>query len=70
MGSVGLVEDENKELVGDVHRLSRLGVQLGDSNKGGVMVDNGFQNIAITHSLENWSDIEATTFGTSTMFHG
>ncbi|KAH0773702.1 hypothetical protein KY290_010839 [Solanum tuberosum] len=38
MGSVAHVEDEKKELVHDVHRLARLGVQLVDSTKGGVMV--------------------------------
>ncbi|KAH0680772.1 hypothetical protein KY284_021857 [Solanum tuberosum] len=38
MGSVAHVEDEKKELVCDVHRLARLGVQLVDSTKGGFMV--------------------------------
>ena len=41
MGSVADVEDEKKKLVRDVHRLARLGVQLVDSTKGGVMVHNG-----------------------------
>ncbi|XP_015161952.1 uncharacterized protein, partial [Solanum tuberosum] len=38
MGSVAHIEDEKKELVCDVHRLARLGVQLVDSTKGGFMV--------------------------------
>ncbi|KAH0720060.1 hypothetical protein KY284_005090 [Solanum tuberosum] len=41
MGSVTHVEDEKKELVREVHRLARLGVQLVDSTRGGVMVYNG-----------------------------
>ena len=41
MGSVAHVDEENKELVRDVHRLARLGVQLVDSIKDGVMVHNG-----------------------------
>ncbi|WMV45229.1 hypothetical protein MTR67_038614 [Solanum verrucosum] len=32
------IEDEKKELVRDVHRLARLGVQSVDSTKGGFMV--------------------------------
>ncbi|WMV32887.1 hypothetical protein MTR67_026272 [Solanum verrucosum] len=40
MGSVAHVDDESKELVRDVHRLARLGVQLVDSTKGGIMVHN------------------------------
>jgi len=44
MGSVAHVEDEKKELVRDVHRLARLGVQLVDSTKGGVMVHNGSES--------------------------
>ncbi|WMV18889.1 hypothetical protein MTR67_012274 [Solanum verrucosum] len=44
MGSVSDVEEDKKELVRDVHRLSRLGVQLMDSTKGGVMVHNGSES--------------------------
>ncbi|KAH0685639.1 hypothetical protein KY290_017163 [Solanum tuberosum] len=44
MGSVSNVEEDKKELVQDVHRLSRLGVQLMDSTKGGVMVHNGSES--------------------------
>ena len=32
------VEEENKELVKDVHRFARLGVRLEDSPNGGFMV--------------------------------
>ncbi|WMV33399.1 hypothetical protein MTR67_026784 [Solanum verrucosum] len=39
--SVAHIEDNNKELVRDVHILARLGVRLVDSIKGGVMVHNG-----------------------------
>ena len=41
MGSVAHIEDGKKELVRDVHRLSRLGVRLIDSTKGGFVVQNG-----------------------------
>ncbi|WMV09097.1 hypothetical protein MTR67_002482 [Solanum verrucosum] len=44
MGSVAHIEEEKKELVRDVHRLARLGVQLVDSMKGGVMVPNGSES--------------------------
>nr|ABI34333.1 Gag-pol polyprotein, putative [Solanum demissum] len=44
MGSVAHVEDEKKELVFEVHRLARLDVQLGDSTKGGVIVQNGSES--------------------------
>ncbi|WMV45594.1 hypothetical protein MTR67_038979 [Solanum verrucosum] len=37
IGSVAHIEDEKKELVWEVHRLTRLGVQLRDSSKGGFM---------------------------------
>ncbi|KAH0644675.1 hypothetical protein KY284_032559 [Solanum tuberosum] len=42
MGSVAHVEDEKKELIRDLHGLARLGVQLVDFTKGGVMVHNVF----------------------------
>ncbi|KAH0652607.1 hypothetical protein KY289_030285 [Solanum tuberosum] len=48
MGSVAHVENEKKELVRDVHRLARLGVQLVDSTKGGVMVHNGSESSFVT----------------------
>ncbi|KAH0776336.1 hypothetical protein KY290_007747 [Solanum tuberosum] len=44
MGSVAHVEDEKKELVRDVHRLARLGVQLVDSTKGGFMVHHSSES--------------------------
>ncbi|KAH0706582.1 hypothetical protein KY289_011658 [Solanum tuberosum] len=44
MGSVARVEDEKKELVRDVHRLARLGVQLVDSTKGRFMVYHNSQS--------------------------
>ncbi|WMV29771.1 hypothetical protein MTR67_023156 [Solanum verrucosum] len=44
MGSVAHVDDERKELVRDVHRLARLGVQLVDSTKGGIMFHNGSES--------------------------
>ncbi|WMV46471.1 hypothetical protein MTR67_039856 [Solanum verrucosum] len=37
-------KDEKKELARDVHRLARLGVQLVDSTKGGVMVHHSFES--------------------------
>ena len=36
MGSTTHIEEEKKELVKDVHRLARLGVQLVYSTSGGV----------------------------------
>ncbi|WMV24573.1 hypothetical protein MTR67_017958 [Solanum verrucosum] len=42
--SVDQIEDEKKKLVRDVHRLARLGVQLVDSTKGGVMVHHGSES--------------------------
>ncbi|WMV58602.1 hypothetical protein MTR67_051987, partial [Solanum verrucosum] len=44
MGSVAHIEDEKKELVRDVHRFARLGVQLVYSTKGGVMVHRGSES--------------------------
>ncbi|KAH0715889.1 hypothetical protein KY284_008794 [Solanum tuberosum] len=37
MGSTAHVEEENRELAKDVHRLARLGVRLMDSTEGGVV---------------------------------
>ncbi|XP_069150272.1 uncharacterized mitochondrial protein AtMg00860-like [Solanum lycopersicum] len=42
MGSTDHVEDGTKELVKDIHRLSRLNVRLVDSTSGGVSVDPSF----------------------------
>lgn len=44
MGSVAHIEDENKELVHDVHRMSQLGVRVVKSTKGGVMVHKGSES--------------------------
>ena len=38
MGTVYHIEEANKYLVKDVHRLDRLGVRLEDSPNGGFMV--------------------------------
>ena len=38
--SVSHVEEKNKELVKDVHRLARLGKQLEDSPNRGIKVHN------------------------------
>ncbi|WMV32782.1 hypothetical protein MTR67_026167 [Solanum verrucosum] len=43
-GSVAHVGEEKKEFVRDVHRFARLGVQLVDSTKGGVVVHNGSES--------------------------
>ncbi|WMV08732.1 hypothetical protein MTR67_002117 [Solanum verrucosum] len=48
MGSVSHIDDDKKELVRDVHRLARLGVQLVDSTKGGVMVHNGSKSSLVS----------------------
>ncbi|KAH0705979.1 hypothetical protein KY285_010511 [Solanum tuberosum] len=44
IGSMAHVEDEKKELVREMHRLSRLGVKLVDSTKDGVMVHMGYES--------------------------
>ncbi|WMV58815.1 hypothetical protein MTR67_052200 [Solanum verrucosum] len=44
MGSVAHIKEKKKELVRYVHRLARLGVQLVDSIKGGVMVHNNSES--------------------------
>ncbi|WMV32778.1 hypothetical protein MTR67_026163, partial [Solanum verrucosum] len=44
MGSVTHIEDEKKELVCDVHRLARLGLQLVDSPKCGFTVHKGSES--------------------------
>ena len=36
MGSVSLVEEAKKDLVNDVHSLTRLGARLEDSPNGGI----------------------------------
>ena len=44
MGSTDHVDDGKKELVKDVHILSRLGVRLMDSTSGGVSVHPSFES--------------------------
>ncbi|WMV38444.1 hypothetical protein MTR67_031829 [Solanum verrucosum] len=46
MDSTSHVEEGKKELAKEVHRLSRLGVRLLDSNKGGVVISKGIGNVA------------------------
>ena len=41
IGNVAHVDEKKKELAHYVHRLARLGAQLKDSTKGGIMVHNG-----------------------------
>ena len=41
MNSVSHVEDENKELVREVHHFARLGVRFVDSSNGSVTIQNG-----------------------------
>ncbi|WMV29614.1 hypothetical protein MTR67_022999 [Solanum verrucosum] len=48
MGSVAHVENGKKELVQDLHRLSRLGVCLVDSNESGVIVQNGSESSLVS----------------------
>lgn len=43
MGSVSHIKDNKTGLVWDVHRLARLGVQLIESSKGGVIVHSGLE---------------------------
>ena len=43
MGSTTPVEDGQKELVKDIHRLDRLGVRLVDSTSGGVSLHPSFK---------------------------
>ncbi|WMV29602.1 hypothetical protein MTR67_022987 [Solanum verrucosum] len=49
MGSVAHVEDDKKELVRDVHRLTQLGGHLVDSNEGGVIVHNGSKSSFVSY---------------------
>ena len=42
MGSVSHVDESKKDLVKDVHRLSRLGVRLDDFPKCGFIVHHNF----------------------------
>ncbi|WMV46653.1 hypothetical protein MTR67_040038 [Solanum verrucosum] len=51
MGSTAHVEEENRDLAKDVHRLTRLGVRLMDSTQGGIVVTNGAESSLVTHGL-------------------
>ena len=53
MGSVAHVEEENKELVKDVHRLARLGVCLMSISDNGVIVQNGEESSLVVEVKEN-----------------
>ncbi|WMV18548.1 hypothetical protein MTR67_011933 [Solanum verrucosum] len=53
MGSVSHIDDDKKELVQEVHRLTHLGVQLVDSTKSGVVIHNGSKSSFM-------SDVKAT----------
>ncbi|WMV32620.1 hypothetical protein MTR67_026005 [Solanum verrucosum] len=52
MGSTTHFEEDKKELAKDVHRLARLGVQLFDSTKGGVVVMNGVESSLVSEVKE------------------
>ena len=48
MGGVSHIEESKKDLVRDVHRLSRFGVRLEDSSNGGFMVhDNSDSSLVV-----------------------
>ncbi|WMV25596.1 hypothetical protein MTR67_018981 [Solanum verrucosum] len=52
MGSVANVEDENKELAKDVHRLDHLGVCLTNTSDSGVIVHNGLESSLVAEVKE------------------
>ncbi|WMV50717.1 hypothetical protein MTR67_044102 [Solanum verrucosum] len=56
IGSVAHIEDEKKELVGDVDRLARLGVQLVDSTKGLDTILMELKESALNKSVEAFSE--------------
>ena len=53
MGSVSNVEEKRKELVKDVHRLSRLGVRLMSISDSGVTVQNETESSLVVEVKEN-----------------
>ena len=53
LGSVAHVEEENKELVKEVHRLARLGVRLMSISDSGVIVQNGAESSFVVEVKEN-----------------
>ena len=52
VGSTTHVEDEKKELVKDIHRLSRLDVRLVDSSSGGVSVHPSSESSTVVEVKE------------------
>ena len=52
MGGVAQIEEERKELVKDVHRLSRLGVRLMSISDSGVTVRNGAKSSCVVEVKE------------------
>ena len=52
MGSVTHVEEVRKELVNDVHRLSRLGVHLMSISHSGVTIQNGSKSSLVVEVKE------------------
>ena len=52
MGTVAHVEEKRKELVKDVHRLSRLGVRLMSISDSGVTVQNGAESSLLVEVKE------------------
>ena len=44
MGSVSHVGEAKTDLVEDVHRFSRLGIRLKDSNNGSFVIHNNFES--------------------------
>ena len=54
MGSTTLVDDEKKELVKDVHRLSRLSVWLIDSTSGYVSIHPTYESSLVVKVKKCW----------------
>ena len=57
IGSVTDGQDNNKELVCDVHKFSQLGVFLVDSNDGGVIVQNNLK-LPLVSNVKNKKDLD------------
>ena len=53
MGSTTHLEEENKKLDKDMHRLTRLRVQLMDSTEGGIIVRNQAESSLVTEVKKN-----------------
>ena len=52
MGSTTHGKEEKRELAKDIHRLTRLGVRLIDSTKGGIMVTDGAKSSLVSEVKE------------------